>query len=242
MSKTQTTSEVDVIIGEVKDEFRRFSARRGDLVRKLGNAYEKVVANPESICEEIKNVLRDEIAQGLISRRDIERYCPDTWKRKTKPKNDKLSFSITEDGAINNTNQEKNKVLIDTTGRAISEPQSPRSKADPESSTIFDSDNEVSDPQIHEGRVVGECSQCKKYERQILELMNERKLPDHVDFEFSMSFDDLHLHMQSIFKESGVNGSIWFHGTLDTRTGRIVDVSLGHAVSSISEENGEGAL
>jgi hypothetical protein len=25
--------------------------------------------------------------------RDIERYCPDKWKKKTKPKNDKLSFS-----------------------------------------------------------------------------------------------------------------------------------------------------
>jgi hypothetical protein len=87
-------------------------------------------------------------------------------------------------------------LLIDTTGRAISEPQSPRSKADPESSTTFDSEKEVSDPQIHEGRVVGECSQCKKYERQILELMNERKPPDHVDFEFFMPLEELRRCME----------------------------------------------
>src|SRR5215813_10305367 len=39
------------------------------------------------------NVYVSEIADKIISARDIERYCPDKWKKKTKPKNDKLSFS-----------------------------------------------------------------------------------------------------------------------------------------------------
>jgi len=64
-----------------------------DLVIQLGNAIEKVVSNPESICEEIKTILHDEIREKLISSRDIERYCLDKWKKKTKPKNDNLSFS-----------------------------------------------------------------------------------------------------------------------------------------------------
>jgi hypothetical protein len=73
--------------------------KRRVLVIKLGQAYENVVSDPKDVCEEVKNILRDEIADRLISARDIERYCPDKWKKNTKPKagakseNDKLSFS-----------------------------------------------------------------------------------------------------------------------------------------------------
>src|SRR5205807_1724128 len=90
-------SELDVVIAEVKEQFRIFLAKRRDLILKLGNAFEKMVTDASSICEEIKNVLHDEITQKLISRRDIERYCPNKWKQKSKPKNDNLSFSPTED-------------------------------------------------------------------------------------------------------------------------------------------------
>jgi hypothetical protein len=55
-----------------------------------------VVSDSESVCEEIKTILREEIISSLISSRDIERYCPGKWKRKTRPKrqeNDKTSIS-----------------------------------------------------------------------------------------------------------------------------------------------------
>ena len=84
----ENTSDVDTIIDEVKQEIRN-----QELITRLGDAFESVVSNPESVCEEIKNCLREEIAGKIISARDIERYCPDKWKKKTKPKNDKLSFS-----------------------------------------------------------------------------------------------------------------------------------------------------
>jgi hypothetical protein len=98
MSHPYKIPELDIIIAEVKMEFRLFLTKRRELVLKLGNAYEKIVTDADSICEELKNVLHDEITQKIISGRDIERYCPDKWKRKTKPQNDNLSFSITEDG------------------------------------------------------------------------------------------------------------------------------------------------
>ena len=60
--------------------------KRKDLIIKLGQAFERKVSDTESICEEIKNALGEEIAQRLISIRDIERYCPDKWKKKTRPK------------------------------------------------------------------------------------------------------------------------------------------------------------
>ncbi len=86
-------SDLDRTIKEVKQEFRNLLIKRKELIRRLGNAFESVVSNPESVCEEIKNCLQEEILDKVISPRDIERYCHDKWKKKTKPKNDKLSFS-----------------------------------------------------------------------------------------------------------------------------------------------------
>jgi hypothetical protein len=53
--------ELDCIIEEVRGELRNILLKRRELIEKLGLAYEKVVANKESICEEIKTTLRDEI-------------------------------------------------------------------------------------------------------------------------------------------------------------------------------------
>jgi hypothetical protein len=87
-------SVLDATIKEVKKGFRKLLIKRKELIIRLGNAFERVYAsNPESVCEEIKNCLQEEIADKIISARDIERCCHDKWKKKTKPKNDKLSFS-----------------------------------------------------------------------------------------------------------------------------------------------------
>jgi hypothetical protein len=95
--------ELEIVIRDIKLEFRKLISKRKQLIQKLGNAFEKVVSNKESICKEIKNTLKGEIAEGIISARLIEFYCPTEWKRKTKPKtekeakpeNEKTSFSRT---------------------------------------------------------------------------------------------------------------------------------------------------
>jgi hypothetical protein len=188
--------------------------------------------------------------RGRVSERMIHDCLDEKYKQKHRVENARKQKKKLRDHEnlaapvplnSNYTNQEKNEVLIDTTGRAISEPQSPRSKADPESSKTFDSDKEVSDSPIDEGRIVGECSLCKKYELQIQELMNERKPPDQVDFEFFMPLEELRHCMEPIYRETAGRGNAWFHGILDIRTGRVTEVSTGRAVSNISEENGEGA-
>jgi hypothetical protein len=82
MNNSVNSTELDIVIREVKHEFRKMLQKRKELVVKLGNAIEKVLGDPGSICEEIKIVLREEIAQKLISARDVERYCPDKWKKR----------------------------------------------------------------------------------------------------------------------------------------------------------------
>jgi hypothetical protein len=112
---SDSPAELDIVIREVKDEFHKMLLKRKELVVKLGSAFEKVVADPESICEEIKTILHEEIAQKLISVRAIERYCPDKWKKKTKPKmpkNDIFSFSKTQ-------KEQYEKAVIDTQGNLV---------------------------------------------------------------------------------------------------------------------------
>ena len=89
-------SELEAVIVQVKQELRSLFVTSGEQIKELGNAIKKVVKKEESICEEIKIALKEEIAEGLISTRTIELHCPPEWKRKTKPKqreNEKISFS-----------------------------------------------------------------------------------------------------------------------------------------------------
>ena len=125
--------QLDAIIQEVKLEFREWKlVKRRDLITKLGNAYENVVSDLKDVCEEIKNVLRDEIAEGLISARDIERYCPRKWKNSTKPtacaktENDNLSFSKQVEGMAQQQiagAQDGNSVIINESSDGINHPE-----------------------------------------------------------------------------------------------------------------------
>jgi hypothetical protein len=93
LTDEKNRSVLDTKIKEVKQEFRSLLVKRKDLITRLGKAFEAAILNPKDVCEEIKNCLHQEIVDKIISARDIERYCPDRWKQKTKPKNDNLSFS-----------------------------------------------------------------------------------------------------------------------------------------------------
>jgi hypothetical protein len=116
MSNLSNSSSLDEIIQQVKEEFKSILVKRRELVLKLGNAFEKVVVNPESICEEIKNVLRDEISEKVISSRNIEMYCPSKWKRKTIPKNENSSFSTNKQ---EEEERQDKLIAIDTQGNQI---------------------------------------------------------------------------------------------------------------------------
>jgi hypothetical protein len=112
-------ARLDLVIAEVKKEFKILSCKRKDLITKLGNALEQSGLLEESICEEIKNILLEEIASGEISRRDIERYSLSNWKKKTRPKkneNDKMSFHHASEPVS---------IAIDNEGHSIEESLDP---------------------------------------------------------------------------------------------------------------------
>jgi hypothetical protein len=161
------STELDAIIQEVKHEFRLMLIKRRELIQRLGNAFEKVVSDPESICEEIKNCLKDEIADKIISARDIERYCPEKWKKKTKlvkKENDNLSFS-------NITEEKKNEkeILLDTQGNSVN--SSPI--LDLDSIAVISNDNylESSDRQREKESA---CANCIQLINEIQRIRNEK--------------------------------------------------------------------
>lgn len=76
------TSTLDSIIEEVRSELRSMLIKRQKLIQRLGYAFEGVVANPESICEEIKTTLRDEIAEKAISSETLNDIAQINGRRK----------------------------------------------------------------------------------------------------------------------------------------------------------------
>src|SRR5829696_4802242 len=162
MSNFSNGSSLDEIIQQVKEEFKSILVKRRELVLKLGNAFEKVVANPESICEEIKNVLQDEIAEKVISSRNIEMYCPSKWKKKTKPKNEILSFS-------NKQRKEKEPIAIDNNGNPVENCTSPSENVD----------NDDDDDDNGKLQTSNHCERCEILEKKCETL--QVKIEDYED-------------------------------------------------------------
>jgi hypothetical protein len=80
-------SDLDAIIKDVKIQIRRLFGGYKEQIERIGNIIKaKGLIKEEDICTEIKNALREEIKEKIISSDTIERCCPDEWKRKTKPK------------------------------------------------------------------------------------------------------------------------------------------------------------
>jgi hypothetical protein len=86
--------DLDTEIRKIREEFRTHFTKCEDLIKRLGNAIKKAgIVKQNDICHEIKMVLAAEITDQNITVRTIDRCCPDEWKRITKPKKDKMSFS-----------------------------------------------------------------------------------------------------------------------------------------------------
>jgi hypothetical protein len=79
-------SELDATIKDVKIQIRKLFGGYKEQIERIGIVLKtKRLIKEEDICTEIKNALREEIKEKIISSDTIERCCPDEWKRKTRP-------------------------------------------------------------------------------------------------------------------------------------------------------------
>jgi hypothetical protein len=220
-------SSLETTIKKVKKELRNWLIKRKELIKRLGNVFESVVSNPESVCEEIKNSLRDEIRDKIISARDIERYCPDKWKKKTKPKNDNLSFSRTSEQKpqqqIAVTQEGKSVIMNDTSANTEAYPSDgddePRDQSKQNGTGTNDANNEerTADTDTNEELVVtyslnDEIAPANKQN----EGMTDRKemFVSHI----SMSLADLQKDIDAVSQTTKGEGNIFFEVLVDLGT------------------------
>ncbi|MDP9287227.1 MAG: hypothetical protein M3P08_03410 [Thermoproteota archaeon] len=200
--------ELEAVIQDVKVEFRKLISKRRPLILKLGSAFEKVLSNKESICEEIKNTLKEEIAEGIISARLIEYYCPTEWKRKTKPKtekkakpeNEKTSFSHTQ----GQSPQHEEQILVTNQGS---------STAYKEPSTNTQTTTKRPDNRSHEHNEQNKNAQARDSEE------------DHSKFQFFIPYMDILIHINNLITQDRKD-AICFKGVLNKRTGEVISAMI----------------
>lgn len=80
--------EVEEELEEIRSKFAKTAlTSQREVVQDLGRTLEKVRKTEkerQSICQEIKHILREEIARELISERSIENHCQESWKNSRK--------------------------------------------------------------------------------------------------------------------------------------------------------------
>jgi hypothetical protein len=246
-------SELDKIIKEVRSELRSILIKRQELILKLGRAFEKVVASKESICEEIKNCLKEEIALGIISPRTIEQSCPPEWKKKTKPKleNEKFSFSHPK------PEQKQRKIVMDNQGNPVQEAEGNNAESNPEfnfgqdAKEIAQQNNELlqrqqsiireliienrrlkqekGEVQVKLGETIESLHTQKQREAELLRKIDNNRAEQYqnvIEIEFPVDYRPLQSHMAKIYK-STTRQEVWFSVKIDVNNKKVVSVQLG---------------
>ena len=200
-----------------------------------------MVTNKESICEEVKNCLKEEIALEIISQRTIEQSCRPEWKRKTRPKpeNEKFSFSHSK------LEQIQRKIVLDNRGNPVQDVSenkysdcSPEADFRKEVNRTGQSDNELSHrlnstirELICENKKIrqekdeihirlGEALGLLEKQRESIQYLNV------FDAEFPVDYRLLQNHMAQIFR-STVRQEVWFTIKIDANKKKVVSVHIG---------------
>lgn len=235
-SINQDNLNIDSVISNVKQEFKNFLIKREQFVIKLGKALENEHPNKkENICAEIKGILREEIADGLISRRDIERYSLEKWKKNTKPKkeeNDKLSFSTQVKETIPH-------VLVDAYGNSEIE-QVAISDAESNSNIV---DYELSSK--GENLRADACPRCKELEDVIKKSTSftsadqqfSEQADKSFDVQFQVPFEDLRMHMSSSLSKNNAVSKVSFSANVDVVNRKLTDIQIGEHWDSTNDDS-----
>lgn len=247
-------SELDKIIKDVRSELRFILIRRQELILKLGWAFEKVVASKESICEEIKNCLKEEITLGIISPRTIEQSCPPEWKKKTKPKQENENFSFSHP----KPEQKQRKIVMDNHGNPVQEAEGNNGDSNPEfdfrqDAKIAQQNNELlqrqqsiirelisenrrlkqekGEVQVKLGETIGSLHTQKQREAELLKKIEStanrtEQYQNIIEIEFPVNYRPLQNLMAKIYK-SPTRQEVWFSVKIDVNKKKVVSVQLG---------------
>jgi hypothetical protein len=227
--------KLDDEINYVKVELHGIGVQKKKLVIRLGEAFEGVIKS-ESICKEIKKVLKDEIEQELISHRLIEQYCLPKWKKETRPKkkkNEETSFSP----------KPVMPIVVDTKGNENPIPASDDIPPSfPEDSDPQSKNNEINSPNT-------ECPDCKVHIQKIQDLEGtNRELEEALkkssafttadiglatrsqekkEFGIPIDIDETLRYIQRLRHTGNLSNIMWVTAYIEIDTGRSISVHLG---------------
>ncbi len=205
--------QLEFAIQQAKNELAIVLTKKKKLILNLGEAFERVVSDKESICEEIKNCLKEEIVNGLISSRLVEHYCLPEWKKKTRPKNEKISFS----------QKEKLPMVVDTEGNVNPAPVSSdaeSSNSRQQQSQVNHITNEINSPNT-------ESPDCKVLIQKIRELEHTIQELEEREIETSIPFHDLRMHMIRQYSLSGEREPVLIYARPDLTRSKSKSFTLG---------------
>ena len=111
-------AETNGLIEKEKLKIRDTFLKQGQSIRAIGKAIEKdgIVVNKSKICTTIKHILKEEIKNGIITRRSIERHCLAEWKYKTKPKVRSMAATSVVATAVTKTIDENDNLSFSPSG------------------------------------------------------------------------------------------------------------------------------
>ncbi|HYF98870.1 MAG TPA: hypothetical protein VD815_02135 [Candidatus Saccharimonadales bacterium] len=208
-----------------------------DLAKRLENKIQT-----DTICIEITNQLRGQVAESFV------RQCLDE-KYKQKPrvenarKQKKQERSIGKDNlaslpSLTPVTKDK-KILVDANGRVSFEEDGEGDEdqidEDNKSSTLIESSTTVWEERPlnneQKGEDLKQSSQSVMDDMLILDSTAERELDvsssiDLFPFVFSMHYGDLREQMRTIFPNTCSYTEIWFSGKIDKNTGEVLSASF----------------
>jgi hypothetical protein len=188
-----------------------------NVVQELAKGLEVMIAI-NTICMEIVVQLR-----GKVSERFVRESLDEKYKQEHRVKNAKKQNDLAASTPLNSPirDEESEKIIIDTSGNTLSEPKTPT--------------NETTDHKTDAGSIE---TSLDVNERNVARISDTGSI---IDFEFSLPFEEVRHYMESMFRENNGVGKVYFHGTMDTRTGKVTSVFTGNS-SSNSTNNSAGVL
>lgn len=244
MTDDENRSEVDAVIDDVKLKLRSLFGKSKEQIRKVGNAFKRSGFKEESICELIKNALKEEITEGLISSRSIELHCPPEWKRRTKPKNERATNvdQKNEKSSFSRPVGEKPKPALGVTNTGESVPMNETSNntetypkesdgvnkphdQSKQNGTGTDDKNEEgrsnADSPIEESMVTHSLNGEKALASKQPEDSGKDRKKEVFDSHIPIPFEDLRKDMEAVFQITEGVGNVWFHVILDVCTAKV---------------------
>jgi hypothetical protein len=226
-------------------------AKQKEVVRRMGEALEKIRKGEKrhSICEELKNRLREEISHRIISERTIEKYCKPDWKDPYKSrsgkkgassKNKSSSLSAESFAAPLETmgergqhekpeKQREHAILVNTDGTI--DPMTDDITKDIASSTIGNNSSEY-DAQLDKVAKLSSTQTARPI------FHDQTVSPHYIEFEFWLPFSKVEKEMKRRFAEHGTAAKLWFNGVIDSATAKVFTVNVGR----IDESQDENAI